>query len=344
VECSAEKIYGTEKNEAIGQSVFDVIESLKDDPETIDAINQALKGSKRFVPASKQFKHRCHAENHYIPLNKNSNAVLGVMNIVHDVAHRIKAEQQLQYLNEELEKRYRQLQATSQELATFTYITSNKIKEPIRQIYTGIEHLITVEASRLSNSGKETFRRMQTSLTRMDLLLDDILSIAQISILEKPNTTVDLTALAEEAFVEIKKKTDKNPVIAINELCVVKGHRNYLFMLFHNLLQNAIKFNESNEPLIDISCKKVMLEEASALSTDAEYFKITIADNGIGFADGDKEKIFTIFEKLNGNQYKGSGIGLTIAKKIMDAHDGFIIAESTPGKGASFHCFFPVTD
>jgi PAS domain S-box-containing protein len=341
---AAEKIYGTAKDEALGQSVFDVIESLKDDPETIEAIKQALKGSKRFVPASKQFKHRCHAENHYIPLNKNNNVVLGVMNIVHDVAHRIKAEQQLQYLNEELEKRYRQLQATSQELATFTYITSNKIKEPIRQIYTGIEHLITVEASRLSNSGKATFRRMQTSLTRMDLLLDDILSIAQISILEKSYTPVDLTALAEEAIAEIKKKTDKDPVIAIHELCVVKGHRNYLYMLFHNLLQNAIKFNESNEPAIDISCKKVMLEEASALSTDAEYYKVSITDNGIGFEEGDKEKIFTIFEKLNGNQYKGSGIGLTIAKKIMDAHDGFIIAESTPGKGASFHCFFPVTD
>lgn len=133
---AAEKIYGTSKNEALGRSVFDVIESLKDDPETIDAIKQALKGSKRFVPASKQFKHRCHAENHCIPLNKNNNPVLGVMNIVHDVAHRIKAEQQLQYLNEELEKRYRQLEAASQELATFTYITSNKIKEPIRQVYT----------------------------------------------------------------------------------------------------------------------------------------------------------------------------------------------------------------
>jgi PAS domain S-box-containing protein len=175
---ASEKIYGTSKNDALGRSVFDVIESLKGDPESVDAIKQALNGSKRFVPASKQFKHRSHAENHYIPLIKNNNVVLGVMNIVHDVAHRIKAEQQLQYLNEELEKRYRQLQATSQELATFTYITSNKIKEPIRQAYTGIEHLITVEASHLSNSGKATFRRMQTSLTRMDLLLDDILSIA----------------------------------------------------------------------------------------------------------------------------------------------------------------------
>lgn len=154
----------------------------------------------------------------------------------------------------------------------------------------------------MPNSGKATFRRMQTSLTRMDLLLDDILSIAQIGILEKSYTPVDLTALAEEAFAEVKNKTDKNPVITIHELCVVNGHRNYLYVLFYNLLQNAIKFNESDEPSVDVSCKKVMLEQASSLSTDAEYYKVTIADNGIGFDDADKERIFTIFEKLHGHR------------------------------------------
>ena len=339
---AAENIYGTPKEDAIGTSIFNVIKDLQHDEQTVSAINKALHGSKSFVPASRQFKHRMHTENHYIPLNRDNGDGLGVMNIVHDVSHRIKAEQQLQYLNQELEKRYRQLEATAQELATFTYISSNKIKEPIRQVYTGIEHLITVEASRLSNSGKATFRRMQTSLTRMDLLLDDILSIAQISILERSYTPVDLTELVREVRKEIERKTEVRPVINISELCVVNGHRNYLYKLFYNLVHNAVKFNESAMPVINISCEKVLLKEnESAFSAGTEYYKVTVADNGIGFEDADKEKIFAVFEKLHDNKYRDSGIGLTVAKKIMYAHNGFITAEGVPQKGAAFHCFFP---
>jgi PAS domain S-box-containing protein len=339
---TAAVFYGHSKKEATGRSIFMLIPGLREDKESVHAIEQALKGYKTFVPASKQHAHRTHSENHYIPLKDNDGNIIGVMNIVHDVAHRIKAEQQLQYLNEELEKRYRQLQATSQELATFTYITSNKIKEPIRQVYTGIEHLITVEASRLSNSGKATFRRMQTSLTRMDLLLDDILSVAQISILERSYTPVDLTSLAKEVRADVERKTDKRPIIHIHELCVINGHHNYLYRLFYSLLQNAVKFNESPQPVVDVSCEKTVLENSSA-SLSVEYYKVTITDNGIGFEDADKNRIFTVFEKLHGNKYKGSGIGLTMAKKIMDAHDGFITAESIPGQGSSFHCYFPVS-
>ena len=101
------------------------------------------------------------------------------------------------------------MKLTSEELASFTYITSNKIKEPMRQIYTGVEHLIQVEASRLTDSGKASFRRMQSSLNRMDLLLDDVLSLAQISILQKPETTVDLNVLVKEVSQSYKKDIRK---------------------------------------------------------------------------------------------------------------------------------------
>lgn len=335
---AASAMYGISKKQASGKSLFKLITGLEEDTETVNAINNALKGNKTFVPASRLHTHRKHSENHYIPLTDNDGNVIGVMNIVHDVAHRIKAERELQRLNEELKKQYRQLKATSDELASFTYITSNKIKEPIRNIYTGVEHLIKVEAGKLTDSGKATFRRMQSSLSRMDLLLDDILSIAQISILEKSSTPVDLTELIKEVSNEINCKADTNPVINIEELCVINGHRNYLHMLFYHLLQNAVKFNDNNNPSININCKKIVLDEDS----DNEYYKVTITDDGIGFEDGDKERIFKVFEKLHSNKYKGSGIGLTLVRKIMDAHNGFITVESTPGKGSAFHCFFPV--
>jgi len=342
---TAALIYQQPKKQAIGESIFLLIPGLEEDKETINAINTALNGHKSFVPASKLYAHRLHRENHFIPLTDNDGNIIGVMNIVHDVAHRIKAEQQLQYLNEELEKRYRQLQITSDELASFTYITSNKIKEPIRQIYTGVEHLIKVEAGRLTDSGKASFRRIQSSLNRMDLLLDDILSLSQISILQKADTLVDLNVLVKEVSDDIIKSAEKNVNITIEELCVITGHKDYLYLLFYNLFENAIKFNESTVPEIKVSCKKVdVSEEINEPFTETEYYKLTIADNGIGFEHTDGEKIFGMFEMLHPRgKYKGSGVGLTLARKIMNAHDGFIKAESVPGHGSSFHCFFPVT-
>src|ERR1051325_8066369 len=133
----AAAIYNVSNKKAIGKSLREIIPGLEHDQEMIAAIDTAIKGYKSFVPASKLHPHRLHSENHFIPLKDAEGTRIGIMNIVHDVSHRIKAERQLQRLNEELKKRLRQLEVTSAETASFTYITSNKIKEPIRLIYTG---------------------------------------------------------------------------------------------------------------------------------------------------------------------------------------------------------------
>lgn len=337
---TAAMMYGIPKNEAMGKSVFGIMPVLQEDREARNAIERAIGGMKTFVPSSKEFAYRQHAENHFIPLKNDNGKITGVMNIVHDVAHRIKAEQQLQQLNEELEKRYKQLQTSAEEIASFTSIASDKIKAPMRQVYTGIEHLIHTEARRLTDSGKAAFRRIQSSISRMDLLLDDILRLTQISILQKPDALVDLDELMEEVQKAIQKVPNRQLRISRGNLCKIPGHKNYLFVLFYNLLDNSIKFNEKPEPEIEISCQNVWLNNES--NVESEYLKVSVRDNGIGFEAQDTEKIFTMFGKLHEKKYKGSGMGLAIARKIMSAHNGFIMAESEPGKGSSFHCFFPV--
>lgn len=340
---TAEKIHGKIKDEVIGKPLSEIVPSIEEDAEILNAIHLALKGIKSFVPASKKFRHRFHAENHFIPL-KDESGIKGVMNLVHDVAHRIKAEERLEFLNLQLEKRYRQLEITSDELASFTVITSSKIKEPIRQIYTAIEHLIKVEAGRLSDTGKASFRRMQSSLNRMDLLLNDILSLAQISILQEANTVVELNELIKEVIADVEKKAEKNINLVVNDLCKVTGNRSHLYLLFYNLFTNAVKFNDEAIPSINISCKTVVLNaEMYTALTETEYYEVIVSDNGIGFDQADATRIFNMFETLHPpGKYKGSGIGLTLAKKIMHAHEGFITAESNPGNGTSFHCFFPL--
>ncbi len=339
----AENYSGLQRTQAMDRNILEIMPDLAKDTDSFQAIRRAFKGLKGFVAASDDFLHRQHIENHFIPLKDTSENIIGVMNIMHDVTYRIKAEKQLSQLNLQLQKRYRDLQKTIDELASFTYLSSNNIKEPIKQIYTSVEYLIKNEAKQLSDSGKASFRRIQSALNRMNLLLDDLLSLSQINILYKPDVRVDLDEVLRDVLIKIDQKIkEKQVMVEVGELCTVIGHREQLSLLFYQLLDNAIKFNESHQPHIKITCEKVWLKN---VLDPQEYWHLSIKDNGIGFAQEDAEKIFHIFEKLHPkHKYKGSGIGLAIVRKIMDSHDGFITAESDPEKGTVFHCFFPYSD
>ncbi len=112
--------------------------------------------------------------------------------------------------------------------------------------------------------------------------------------------------------------------------------------MFQNLILNAIKFNESTPPEISITSEKISAEEAIKLGADpGNYNCIHIKDNGIGFEDEYKDKIFGIFQRLNGSNYQGTGIGLAICKKIADNHNGIISTESRINEGSTFSILLP---
>lgn len=342
---TAEMITGKARQRLSGKPLLEILPAIKEDNETMHAIAGAFNGFKAFVPASDLFSHRRQLENYYIPLKNNQAEIVGVMNIMHDVAHRIKAEMQLQALHAELQERYRQLQLTSSELASFTHLTSNNIKTPIRTLYTTIEQLVQTESQQLSNNGKAAFRRMQSSLNKMNLLLDDMLGLARISMPETPGTIINLEPVLHEVIDALKNTIkEKNVQFVIRGLCSVTGHHEQLRLLFLHLISNAIKFNESILPCVTLDSKKITLQQrVENFIVEKEYYRVTITDNGIGIEPADTEKIFNMFEKLHPEQrYKGSGMGLAIARKIMYAHKGYIEVESVAGQGSSFHCFFPV--
>jgi signal transduction histidine kinase len=142
------------------------------------------------------------------------------------------------------------------------------------------------------------------------------------------------------------KINEKKAVIECVSLPVLTGYKNMLEYLFHQIIDNGLKFqNDDTTPCIIINCVVVTggtEDEKKELVQGRDYLKISFQDNGIGFMQEDSEKIFNLFEKLNERQYHGSGVGLTISKKIVEAHDGFIEAISSPGNGALFNCYFPV--
>lgn len=343
---TSELISGINKKNVLGKNLLDSFPQIISDKEMLEAITMAFEGKKSFLPSNLSSFNRQYSENHFIPLRDNNKNVIGVMNIMHDVAHRIKVEKQLQKLNKALEKKYQQLEKANNELATFTYITSRDIKEPLKHVYTSLELLIKKEGPSLSNMSKGNLRRMQGSLNKMNLLLDDILAVSSISSNAEQLTVVDLDKVLQDVTAILQNKLNENrAVIEAVKLPSIRGYKNMLNYLFLNLIDNALKFQPDNGmPRIMIYSKVVNYGqiEKKDLAHEKEYLKVSFKDNGIGFDPSDSEKIFRMFERLHDRKYHGSGIGLTVSKKIIEAHDGFIETESIVGNGSIFHCYFPI--
>jgi PAS domain S-box-containing protein len=343
---TTEIITGIRKEEALGKRLVEIFPQLHEDAETMQAYTLAFQGKKSFLPTKADMFNRSFYENHFIPLFDDDKNIIGVMNIMHDVSHRIKAEKKLERLHNELNEKYQLLEKANAELATFTTITSNDLKDPIKKIYTTLEMIMIQDGVRLSNSSKAGLRRIQASLNRIKLLLDDVLSLSSINSFNTPHSRVNLQQLIQNVVEALDKKIrEKNAVIRFNDLPPVSGSEEMLHSLFYNLIDNALKFQPVNNiPVIEIS-SSLVTEKKSEGNTNGEeqYQCISIVDNGIGFNQADAEKMFSMFGRLHSREeYRGSGTGLTLCQKIANAHGGYITAEGISDKGATFRCFLPL--
>jgi signal transduction histidine kinase len=202
-----------------------------------------------------------------------------------------------------------------------------------------------VEARNLSNAGRANIRRAQSAIQKLKLLTEDIIVYSEIQNLDGNKTTVDLNAMMESIKAySIKKMKEEDIRIDCDDVPELKGYPALLSLLFHHLIDNAIKFNQPGvKTVIHIKCSE---QKGSSIKNRAaipgkKYYLITITDNGHGFNPEYGEDLFTMFYRVSGTiNHKGSGMGLAICKKIMDIHGGFIAAESIPEKGASFTCYF----
>jgi len=340
---SSEKGSGIQREAILGKPVLEIFPSLREDQDMMNAMEKALQGYSSFLPAKQDAFHRHYYENYFIPVFDEEGKITGVVNIMHDASYRIKAEERLEKLNAELKEKFKQLERANAELATFTSITGNDLKEPLKKIYTSLELIIKNDGPRFSDSSKAALRRMQASINRINFLLDDVLALSTANTASLEFTHLDTESLVRSVVEGMHKKVeDRNAVIKLENLPPLYASAQMLHYLFHNLIDNALKFQPSEQqPFIVISGSSVKINGKGA-ETETPMIKISISDNGIGFEQDDAEKVFQLFEKLPSKQkFPGSGIGLAICKKIMEAHNGFIEATSTPGEGSRFDCYFP---
>jgi signal transduction histidine kinase len=157
---------------------------------------------------------------------------------------------------------------------------------------------------------------------------------------------LNLNDILEEVLADLDYRIEeKNATVKIEDLPSVMGVSSQLRQLFQNLVSNSLKFTRDDiPPVITISAETVIEKSFECkASPSGKYSRITVTDNGIGFNEIYLDKIFKIFQSLNDrNAYEGTGIGLAIANKIVEKHNGIITAKSSPGNGASFLIVLPL--
>jgi signal transduction histidine kinase len=251
----------------------------------------------------------------------------------------------LDYLNNELQLKNKHLENSVEELNSFNYIASHDLKEPLRKILFFTDILQNKE-NELSPESRQYLVKIQTSGERMRNLLTDLLTYSQASMMERKKDPVDLNVLLGTVVENLSERLkEKRAIVDYKGLPSLMAVSSQMEQLFENLITNSVKYSKEHEPpLILVSC--VLVDKADLPSSlDAvheHYYHIRFTDNGIGFTQDNAEKIFELFQRLHRRQeFSGTGIGLTICRKIVQNHDGFITATSEVNKGTTFHIYLP---
>ncbi len=245
----------------------------------------------------------------------------------------------------QLEQTVNELKKTNEDLEQFAYVSSHDLQEPLRKIQT-FSGLLRDRMKHESEQYQLYFDKINISAKRMSELISDLLSYSRVSKKGSEFVQVDLNEIMRkiESDFELLIK-EKSAVISCEKLPVIKGIPIQLNQLLFNLLGNALKFNNKPKALISITCKELPPAERQmtpGLPSPNPYYKLTISDNGIGFSNEYKERIFTIFQRLNdGGKFEGTGIGLAICRKIAENHNGRIEASGVEGEGAEFSVYLP---
>lgn len=269
------------------------------------------------------------------------------LNAAANYAHAIQKQLNLILMTQEEEK-YRKLsevlKETNSELENINWISTHDLQEPLRKIQMISSRILGKEDEQISENVANSLQRMNTSANRMQTLLIDIMKYTKIQHIDESFIQVNLKDVLKEVLADLQEMTnEKNAVINIEELPEIYGITFLLKQLFANLLQNSLKYSFADKaPEITISS---LGKQSLKYGNDTEelYETIQFSDNGIGFEQKFAENIFNIFSRLHGQEeYKGSGVGLALCKKIMQVHKGYILAEGIPNSGAIFKLYFPL--
>lgn len=220
------------------------------------------------------------------------------------------------------------------ELQEFAYIASHDLQEPLRKVQAFGERLQRKYAAELGEQGQDYLARMLNASGRMQGFLHGLLEFSRVVTRGKPPVHCDLNMICAEQVTRLHKRSEElNAIIAVGDLPAIDADLGQMGQLMRHLLDNALKFHmEGIRPVI-----------AVAAELKGDDMELRITDNGMGFSQGDAEKVFQVFQRLHGHgRYAGAGMGLAICRRIVERHGGSIDARAMPGSGATFVILLPL--
>jgi signal transduction histidine kinase len=262
-----------------------------------------------------------------------------------EVEERKASEEKIKSLNAQLLQNNEHLKAVNEELDRFAYAASHDLQEPLRKIMVFSDKILMHDA--LDPESEKYFKKIINSSRRMQALINDLLSFSKHSMSAADYKQTDLNKLVKEAITELEFEIEKNDAtIHLNELPTIWAIPSLMQQLFYNLISNAIKFRKKDvAPVIAVSAERL---EVSTNGTSAKgpgkkgFYKITVTDNGIGFDAKYADDIFMVFKRLHSyHEYEGTGVGLSICKKIIEKHNGSITANGKLEQGSIFTIELP---
>ncbi|MVT12192.1 hybrid sensor histidine kinase/response regulator [Chitinophaga tropicalis] len=290
--------------------------------------------------------YRCHLLR-AIPLEEEGRIVKWVGTFT-DIAHQKQAneilEQSVKERTHELQEINSALEASNHELQQFASVASHDLKEPLRKI----QLFGTILRDRHLSNNPEALQYMErivSSSERMTRLINDLLKYSRLSA-DNNFEPVNLNGIISDILVDLELSvSDTGAEISVEPLPVVEAIPGQIRQALQNIISNALKFTRRDiKPLIRVKGERVYDREFESPAAESGPFcRITISDNGIGFNEMYLPKIFTLFQRLHAAEaYEGTGIGLAIAKKVVEKHQGLISASSKENEGATFVLLLPV--
>ena len=237
------------------------------------------------------------------------------------------AERALSAANERLVLVNQDLQRSNDDLKQFAFAASHDLQEPLRTVASFATLLDRTAASRLTGDEREYLKYIVDGSLRMRALIDDLLTYSQVGHKPDPSHVADLNAVLAWALENLRERISQSECQIISaDLPTVVGDEAQLGQVFQNLIGNAIKYARPGvKPVVHVNATR-----------EGRYWSIAVSDNGIGIDPRDQKMIFGAFKRLHGREIPGTGIGLAVCRRAVEAHDGRIWVESTPGEGSTF--------